>query len=142
MNNRYDRLLVIVLRLTGAIILLSIPAIFLPDAWMAKIHSFLGLGVLPQSAIVGYMARSLSALYAILGVFTVAFSWDIRRYAPLITVWAVLHLFMGPLLFFIDVWSGMPAYWTWMEGPPVGAAGPVVLWLQYASSRLQARQSG
>ncbi len=133
--NRYDRWLIWLLRVAGAFILLSIPAIFLPDRWMAHIHEYLGLGQLPQVAIVSYMARSLSAMYALLGVFTIAFSWDVRRYAPIISIWAYLHIVMGVLIFQIDVWSGMPWYWTYMEGPPVGAAGPLVLWLQYASAR-------
>jgi hypothetical protein len=133
--NRYDKLIALILNITGGFILLSIPAIFLPDEWMARIHQYLGLGTMPRGPIVSYLARSLSAMYAILGVFTVCFAWDVRRYAPPIAVWSVVHIVMGGTIFVIDIWSGMPAYWTALEGPPVAAIGPLILWLQSASDR-------
>jgi hypothetical protein len=38
-----------------------------PYSWMNAIHQWLGLGVLPDAPVAGYLARSTSAFYAMLG---------------------------------------------------------------------------
>jgi len=55
---------------------------------MDGIHHYVGLGEMPKSPIVNYLARSLSAFYAMLGAFTLFISFDINRYRNLVTLWA------------------------------------------------------
>ena len=90
--------IVVILRLMGALAVLAIPAIFFPFSWMDAIHRCVGLGNLPDAPIVDYLARSLSAFYAIVGIFTLFISFDIRRYRSLVTLWAVIVAIMGGVL--------------------------------------------
>ena len=64
MMNRSELAIVIILRVIGITGLFAIPAIFLPYSWMNAIHDYMGLGELPDTPIVSYLARSLSAFYA------------------------------------------------------------------------------
>lgn len=131
--NRFDKLIALVLYLTGAFVLCAIPAIFLPSEWMASIHQRLGLGAMPEGPIVDYLARSLSALYGCLGVFTVCFATDVRKFAMPVAAWCILHIAVGSILVVVDSMNNMPMYWILAEGPPVVATGILVLWLQSAS---------
>ena len=73
------------LRLFGIATLCAIPAIFMPRSWMDWCHRRIGLGPLPEGVIVDYLARSLSAFYAILGGILLICAHDIRRYSAIIT---------------------------------------------------------
>ena len=128
--NQSELAIVVILRLIGVSGLFAIPAIFLPTAWMAAIHDYLGLGPLPEGPIVGYLARSLSAFYAAISAITLFISTDIRRYRSLVRLWAIIVAVMGCLLLGIDLAEGMPWAWTISEGPPTVAVGLVVLRLQ------------
>jgi hypothetical protein len=120
-------LLVVVLRLLGALDFLAILAIVMPQIWMASAHSGLRLGELPDTPIVGYLTRSASALYALHGAMILFISFDVERYARLITFLAVAALIHGVVMFGIDWAVGMPWVWTTVEGPGFAASGIVVL---------------
>lgn len=127
--------LVVVLRILGVVDLLALLAVFLPLAWMARAHQWLGLGELPREPIVGYLTRSASALYALHGAMIVFISFDIRRYARLITFLAVVALFHGAVMLGIDLWVGMPVWWTLLEGPAFAGMGALVLLIQWKEGR-------
>ena len=55
------------LRVLGTSSLTAVLFVFAPHSWMDGIHQWLGLGKLPESPVVGYLARSTSAFYAMLG---------------------------------------------------------------------------
>ena len=80
----HERLLVILLRFGGAVLMLAWLAIFLPTEWMTASHRWLGLGVLPDSPLVQYLTRSVAALYGIHGGLVLLLSTDVRRFAPVI----------------------------------------------------------
>ena len=128
--NRSELAIVIILRVIGVCGLFAIPAIFLQFSWMNAIHDFMGLGELPDAPIVSYLARSLSALYAIVSTITLFISSDIRRYRSFVKLWAITVTVTGFVLLGIDVTAGMPMSWTMGEGPPTIVVGLVVLWLQ------------
>ena len=86
---RSGRALQLFLRAIGSVALLAIFAVFMPYSWMKAVHGWLGMGTLPNDPIVGYLARSTSIFYALLGglfavkcfcVFTVE---DSRHYGRL-----------------------------------------------------------
>lgn len=129
-TNKAELTLIVLMRIMGAGGLLAIPAIFLPYRAMNSIHEFMGLGALPDAPIVSYLARSLSAFYAIVGTFTVFVSFDVRRYRPFVKLWALTVSLMGIVLLGIDMASGMPLSWTLSEGPPLLAMGLVFLWCE------------
>ena len=139
---KFEFAIVVILRLVGIGALFAIPAIFLPYAWMDAIHSYMGLGKLPDAPIVHYLARSLSAFYAVFGAITVFISCDVRRYRLLVAFWAILVSVMGGSLLGIDLSAGMPTSWTLSEGPPTIAIGIVVWWLQRRAFEQSDRDSG
>jgi len=122
-----ERLLVWLLRLFGASTLIALGAVFMPHDWMNLIHQRLGMGELPHLPIVGYLTRSISALYALHGALLIFLSLDVRRYLPLVRFLGAASAVMGVLLLGLDLAVGMPVFWTVAEGPPVVALGLVIL---------------
>lgn len=128
-RNRAEWTIVIIMRVLGVGAMLAIPAIFLPYSWMNAIHRYLGLGELPNVPIVLYLARSLSAFYAVVGAIALFMSRDIRTNRAFVPLWGLLILAMGFVMLGIDITAGMPTIWTISEGPPTVLCGAVVLWL-------------
>ncbi len=125
--NLAERALVFVLRLSGSILLLAMPAIFLPETWMAAIHEWLGLGAFPQAPIVDYLARTESALYAIFGGLLLVVSRDVRRYRAVIQYIIVTGLAFGVVVIGIDWTAGLPRYWVAGEGPAILVSSGVMM---------------
>jgi len=126
---RSERLLELVLRLSAVILLAALVPAVMPFAWMAAIHRQLGMGELPEGPIVGYLTRSVSALYAMHGALVWFVSTDVRRYLPVVKCLAVLGIVFGAGMIVLDVSVQMPAFWSIAEGPFVIALGAVLLWL-------------
>jgi len=105
-----------------------VPAV-MPFAWMEEIHRLLGMGKLPAGPIVGYLTRSLSAMYALHGVLVFFVSLDVGRYLPVVKCLAALGIMMGIGMLVLDIAVGMPWFWTVCEGPSVVVLGVVLLWL-------------
>lgn len=124
-----ERVLVLALRALGGLTLAAVFAIFLPRDRMAEIHAALGLGGLPQVPIVDYLSRSVSALYALHGGLLLVVAHDLRRHRPIVRYLGWASLAFGALVTGIDLSAGMPAYWTWDEGPPIVAMGLALLYL-------------
>jgi hypothetical protein len=107
------------LRLNGLVLMVAFAAIFLPAATMQMVHKQLGLGELPQAAIVEYLTRSISALYAIHGALAFVISLHIQRCWPIVPWIAGLHVLFGSLMVWIDWQAELPWYWTATEGPSI-----------------------
>jgi hypothetical protein len=121
-----ERILVWLLRASGAMTLTALGAVFMPNDWMNLIHQRLGMGELPHIPIVGYLTRSVSALYALHGALLIFVSLDVRRYLPVVRFLGVAGVVMGVLLFGLDRAVGMPVPWTNGEGPFVVAISVVL----------------
>lgn len=132
-QNRPQRFLVWVIRVTAVVMILAVFAVFMPFSWMDAIHGWLGLGRLPEGPIVSYLARSVSAFYAMAGVVALYISFDVERYWRLITLLAVELIAFGAVFLAIDIAIHMPLYWVLTEGPCCIAGGIAVLWLQWQS---------
>ncbi len=107
----------------------ALGAVVMPYEWMNLIHRELGLGELPHVPIVGYLTRSISALYALHGALLVFLANDVRRYLPVVRFLAVAGVVFGALLVGMDFAVGLPLPWTVGEGPWVMALSMVILWL-------------
>jgi hypothetical protein len=81
---RADTALVLLLRFVGVTALFALVAVFMPVSWMAATHRWLGLGETPTAPVVEYLARSLSAFYALLGALCLVMASDLERYRPLV----------------------------------------------------------
>jgi hypothetical protein len=112
-----DKALQLLLRFLGVTALFALVAVFLPLSWMADIHRWLGLGEMPTAPVVEYLARSLSAFYALIGALCLVVASDLERYRPLVRFLAVAFILMSLLLLGVDLAAGMPWWWCASEGP-------------------------
>ncbi len=94
---------------------------------MASIHSDLGLGEMPDTPVVWYLARSTSAFYALLGGLFWVISFDPVRYRGTLTYLGVALPLFGLALLVIDWSVGLPFFWRIWEGPFVIVIGLVIL---------------
>lgn len=123
------RVLVWVLRLSGAFVTLAFFAIVLPTEWMVSSHAALGMGELPRQPIIQYLTRSVAALYGFHGVLVLLVSTDPLRYLPIVRYIGVMNIAFGAIMTAIDLHAGMPLWWTAVEGPPIAGVGIVILLL-------------
>jgi hypothetical protein len=114
---RGDKALVLLLRFVGVPALFALIAVFMPVSWMAATHRWLGLGEMPTGPVVEYLARSLSAFYAIMGALCLVVAADLERYRPLVRFLGVAFALMGVVLLGVDLAAGMPWWWSASEGP-------------------------
>jgi hypothetical protein len=114
------------LRGLGILDLLAFVPVVLPLSWIATIHSDIGLGSFPPGPIVGYLARSASAMYFVQGLLLLFVSADVARYRPVIRFLAAVAVLHGLALVMIDVAEGMPLWWTLSEGPVYSCAGVLI----------------
>jgi uncharacterized membrane protein len=112
-----DKALVILLRIVGVGSLFALVAVVMPTSWMAATHRWLGLGEMPTGPVVEYLARSLSAFYALVGALCLVVAADLERYRPLVRSLGVAFALMSLVLFGVDLAAGMPWWWTASEGP-------------------------
>jgi len=127
--------LVVLLRLAGAVMVLAFLAVVLPVDWMAGTHRWLGLGEFPRAPIVDYLARSVALLYGFHGVLVLIVSRDPVKYRTIIWYLAVMNILFGAIIIAIDIHAGLPAMWTLLDGPPVTAFGIVIGLLNHQSGR-------
>jgi hypothetical protein len=129
------KILVVVLRVMGIGGLFALVAVFMPVSWMAATHRWLGMGEMPISPVVEYLARSLSAFYALVSALVLVMSSDLERYRPLVRVLAVGIVLMSAVFTGVDWSAGMPWWWTAIEGPPGIVFGAWLLYLARPENR-------
>ncbi|MET0215170.1 MAG: hypothetical protein ABW292_19320 [Vicinamibacterales bacterium] len=120
------RLLVLVLRFTGGVLITAFLAILLPVEWMASTHRALGMGEFPRAPVVDYLARSVAALYGFHGVLVLIVSGDPVRYRGIVSYLGIMNVLFGGTLLGIDLHAGLPMWWTVLEGPPLVIIGIVL----------------
>src|SRR3954452_12863492 len=126
---RVDKALVILLRFVGVTALFALVAVVMPVSWMAATHRWLGLGEMPTGPVVEYLARSLSAFYALVGALCLVVAADLERYRPLARFLAATFAVMGAVQTGIALSAGLPWWWTAVEGPPTAAVGALMVFL-------------
>lgn len=124
-----ERTLRLLLRYVGSVSLLAIVFVLVPYSWMNAIHAWLGMGALPAEPIVGYLARSTSAFYALLGGLLWVLSFDPRGSRAVLYYLSAAIIVFGVILTFVDSIEGLPLYWKLVEGPFIIAWGVVMLML-------------
>jgi hypothetical protein len=136
------RHLALLLRAVGCLDLMALLAVVMPQHWMDVAHKFLGLGPIPREPIVGYLARSASAIYALHGATVLFISFDVVRYERLIRFLAIAALLHGAVIFGIDLSEPLPPLWRYGEGPAFAATGILVLWLQRGRNSAEKTKDG
>jgi hypothetical protein len=117
------------LRVYGVVAGLAIFAVFMPRAWMAATHEAIGLGKFPDGVIIDYLARSISALYAIHGGLLWLLARDVRRYEAIIVYIAAAGVAFSVFILALDASLGLPIWWILGEGPSVLVISLVILTL-------------
>ena len=133
--NRQQKIVSWVLRTIGFFGMLAIVPVLMPFAWMLSIHEHLGLGTMPEEPIVEYLARSLSAFYAMVGVIFWYVSFRVSQYWDFVRMVAILFVVFGVVLCWVDVKSQMPLLWTAQEAPPMILVGIWLCFLHWKGSR-------
>ena len=126
----------VLLRVMGTMTAVAFLTMVLPPEWMAATHERLGLGPFPRSPVVDYLARSIAGLYGFHGVLLLLVSTDPVRYRPIVTYIGILNITFGSMLIAIDLFAGMPWWWTAFEGPLIIPFGVVLLLLNRRSRQL------
>jgi hypothetical protein len=129
MANRYEKALVLLLRLDAVLLLTALVPSMMPFAWMQAIHRALGMGELAEGPLIGYLTRSLSIMYAMHGAMMLFVSLDVRRYLPIVKFIVLLGVLFGLWMIGLDLAVGMPLFWTVGEGPFIFLLCSVMLWL-------------
>jgi hypothetical protein len=101
-----DKVLVILLCLVGVGSLFALVAVFMPVSWMAATHRWLGLGEMPTDPVVEYLARSVSACYALVGALCLVVAADLERYRPLVRFLGVAFALMSLVLLGVELAGG------------------------------------
>ena len=122
-----ERLLQLLIRVVGSVALLAIPCALMPYSWMDAVHQWLGMGELPSEPVVGYLARSTSAFYALTGGLLWVVSFDLRRHRPVVRYLGVAIILIGLMLLAVDLIGRMPWWWCLVEGPFNMSFGTVIL---------------
>jgi hypothetical protein len=122
-----EHFLTVFLRLVGTVAGTAAFCAVMPLGWMDAVHRALGMGALPQQPIVEYLARSTSALYALMGALFWILSLDTARYRPLLRLLGPAIIVLGLLLLWIDINAGMPRFWQLAEGPANILLGTIIL---------------
>ena len=124
-----ETMLTWLLRVMGFLPLLAIVAVVMPTSWMEAGAQWTGVGSFPDTPLTQYLARSLSAIYVLLGALVLYIARDVRRYLDLIVFVGWLTIGLGVILTALDFSIGMPAMWSWGEGPPTVVIGWAFIWL-------------
>ena len=123
------RILTLLLRLGGGAMAFALIFVVAPESWMVTIHAALDLGPLPTAPIVGYLARSTSAFYAMFGGLFLLTSFNLLQYRTVLIYLGWATTIFGVSLLGIDWFEGLPLSWTLSEGPLVIPFGLAVLGL-------------
>ena len=122
------------LRIVGSVALLAVFAVLMPYSWMNAVHGWLGMGALPAEPIVGYLARSTSAFYALLGGLAWVVSFDLPRHRRVLCYLGAVTIVFGAMLLVVDLREGMPLWWSIAEGPADMVLGFLIVILSYRKS--------
>ena len=117
LNTKREYIFSLFLRIVGGVSLFAVFFTIIPYSWMNVIHEWLGMGQLPDTPVVGYLARSTSAFYAMMGGLLWIVSFDLYRYRLVLIYLGVAFSLFGLLLIFVNWMEGMPLFWSVFEGP-------------------------
>ena len=132
-SQTWTKWLVLYLRIVGASALLAFGAALMPSKWIIEIAEALGVEPFPDSPLVYYLARNLSALYGFVGVAMIAITLDFDRYRPSIRLLAIGTISFGALQLVVDAMAQMPWWWIFGESISTILGGVLMYWLDQRS---------
>ncbi len=116
------------LKTAGTISLVTLGAVFAPDYVLGKLNWLLGMGKLPDSALLRYLGAGGSFVYIVTGILMWMMAGDVVRYRPMIVMSAWIMLTAAPIYWYINTHTGMPLWWMLMDSIACLAFGITLLW--------------
>lgn len=129
-----QRALVWLLRLSGTVEILAFISVVMPRSWMEISHEWLGMGTMPDGALLMFMIRQASYAYGMHGVSLWILASNVVRFRPLIVFNGVAFLLAAPVFFLIDYLTDMPLWWTIFDALACGFIGVALLLLTRGDS--------
>ncbi len=105
------RALKICLWIAGVGCLLSVFGIFLPMPVFESIAKFFGIELLPDSPLLVYAVRLMSATYAAVGVFFIILALDPMKYGVMVPFSGLGAVFVGVVCAIAGLSTAMPLWW-------------------------------
>ena len=105
------RSLKICLWIAGILCLLSVVGLFLPLSAFESIAGFFGVETLPDSPLVMYVTRTVSAMSVGIGVFFIILALNPMKYGVLVPFSGIAAILIGVVCFITGLAEGMPAAW-------------------------------
>lgn len=133
--SRRLQILAFILRAVGIVGMFALGAVVMPMSWMVATHRWLGLGEMPTDPVVEYLARSLSAFYALISAIMLYVAADLERSRAFVRFLAVAFALLCAVFIGIDLAAGMPWWWVAIEGPPGLVVSVWMWWLAREESR-------
>ncbi len=101
----------ICLWITGILCLLSVVGLFLPLSVFESIAGFFGIDTLPDSPLVTYGIRTLSATFAGIGVFFIILAMNPMKYGVMVPFSGLVSVFIAVICLITGLLVNMPAAW-------------------------------
>jgi hypothetical protein len=105
------RALKICLWIAGVGCLLSVFGMFLPMSVFESIAKFFGIELLPDSPLLVYAVRLMSATYAAVGVFFIILALQPMKYGVMVPFSGVGAVFVGVVCAIAGLSTAMPLWW-------------------------------
>jgi hypothetical protein len=122
------------LQIGGTIEAFAFVAAVMPRTWMEAAHVWLGMGTMPEGAVVDFMIRQSSFFYGMHGLLLWVLATDVERFQPVVRFVGWMFLAFGPAFFVIDSGTGTPLWWTVCDPLACGLYGAAILWVDRALS--------
>jgi len=101
----------ICLWITGILCLLAVVGLFLPVSACESIAGFFGIETLPDSPLIMYGIRTMSATFAGIGVFFIILALNPMKYGVIVPFSGLTVVFIGVVCFITGLAVGMPVLW-------------------------------
>ena len=105
------RALKICLWIAGVGCLLSVFGMFLPMSVFESIAKFFGIELLPDSPLLVYAFRLMSATYAAVGVFFIILALEPMKYGVMVPFSGLGAVFVGVVCAIAGLLTAMPLWW-------------------------------
>ncbi len=105
------RALKICLWIAGVGCLLSVFGMFLPMSVLESIAKFFGIELLPDSPLLVYAVRLMSATYAAVGVFFIILALQPMKYGVMVPFSGLGAVFVGVVCAITGLLTAMPLWW-------------------------------
>ena len=105
------RALKICLWIAGVGCLLSVFGMFLPMPVFESIAKFFGIELLPDSPLLVYAVRLMSATYAAVGVFFIILALQPMKYGVMVPFSGLGAVFVGVVCAITGLLTAMPLWW-------------------------------